>query len=257
MKNKILIYSDNAFDIYVLYKEVYLYCVNYGISVERIDTDRILYSNKLNDSTLALIMPGGASDIYEKQLGEKGNDKIREYVSNGGSYFGICAGAYYACKNTEFEIGQDDLEINKSYGLDLVEAKAVGSLSKELNINSFSRGPEAVDIVDVCSDGNIFKSYYHGGPKFEHQSDKNKDFDVIANYHLPNSDDKASAIVEKNYDNGYVCLSGVHPEVSYDCFKEFYENDYRYENILNKLKQCEESRKALFYKLMDKIKEKA
>lgn len=30
---------------------------------------------------------------------------IRQFVENGGTYIGFCAGAYFACNRVEFEIG--------------------------------------------------------------------------------------------------------------------------------------------------------
>ena len=30
-----------------------------------------------------------------------------EYVNGGGSYLGLCAGAYYACARVEFEMGSE------------------------------------------------------------------------------------------------------------------------------------------------------
>ncbi|KIZ05719.1 biotin--protein ligase [Monoraphidium neglectum] len=52
-----------------------------------------------------LVMPGGADLPYCKHLNGAGNALIRDYVSGGGSYLGICAGAYYACARVEFEAG--------------------------------------------------------------------------------------------------------------------------------------------------------
>ncbi|EFJ50700.1 hypothetical protein VOLCADRAFT_88490 [Volvox carteri f. nagariensis] len=50
-------------------------------------------------------MPGGADLPYCKHLNGHGNRLLRDYVAGGGSYLGICAGAYYACRRVEFEVG--------------------------------------------------------------------------------------------------------------------------------------------------------
>eukprot|EP00878_Enallax_costatus_P006658 GHUV01006977.1.p1 GENE.GHUV01006977.1~~GHUV01006977.1.p1 ORF type:complete len:456 (+),score=139.45 GHUV01006977.1:2006-3373(+) len=56
-------------------------------------------------SAALLVMPGGADLPYCKHLNGKGNKLIKEYVRSGGSYLGLCAGAYYACSRVEFEPG--------------------------------------------------------------------------------------------------------------------------------------------------------
>lgn len=55
--------------------------------------------------TALLVMPGGADLPYCKHLNGTGNAHIRDFVATGGSYLGICAGAYYACARIEFEPG--------------------------------------------------------------------------------------------------------------------------------------------------------
>lgn len=72
-------------------------------------------------STTALfIMPGisvkintvGGRDVpYCEELGSIGAGKIKEFVSGGGSYLGLCAGGYYACENIEFEMDRDDYRV--------------------------------------------------------------------------------------------------------------------------------------------------
>lgn len=44
------------------------------------------------DSVDVLVMPGGSSVTESKSLGEKGREKIKSFVKNGGGYLGTCAG---------------------------------------------------------------------------------------------------------------------------------------------------------------------
>jgi len=44
------------------------------------------------------MMPGGDEPWYGIHLAGEGNECIREYIKEGGSYIGACAGAYYAAK---------------------------------------------------------------------------------------------------------------------------------------------------------------
>ena len=59
--------------------------------------------------------------IYEKT----GNERIREYVSKGGKYLGICAGGYYASSYVEFE-KSTTLEVLGDRELSFFPGKAIG-----------------------------------------------------------------------------------------------------------------------------------
>lgn len=52
-----------------------------------------------------LVMPGGADLPYCNRLNSRGNTIIQGFVRSGGSYLGLCAGAYYACSRVQFEQG--------------------------------------------------------------------------------------------------------------------------------------------------------
>ncbi|KAF6259598.1 biotin-protein ligase [Scenedesmus sp. NREL 46B-D3] len=52
-----------------------------------------------------LVMPGGADMPYCNRLNGRGNSLIKSFVHSGGSYLGLCAGAYYACSHVRFEEG--------------------------------------------------------------------------------------------------------------------------------------------------------
>ena len=43
-----------------------------------------------------LIMPGGRDKPYQECLAGEGVETTKEFVARGGSYLGICAGAYLA-----------------------------------------------------------------------------------------------------------------------------------------------------------------
>ncbi len=68
------------------------------INIDTITANDILAGNLQNKETKPDIffMPGGNSIKYTNSLGKDGAEAIREYLSNDGSFYGICAGAYYA-----------------------------------------------------------------------------------------------------------------------------------------------------------------
>ena len=126
-RNKLLVYKDKGcFDISNLIESLNTYFPNY--SVETINATEIIETKKLNSSVLALFISGGIANHYFENLGDNGNKKIREYVLNGGIYFGICAGAYYACRDVEFETEIPESSIRAKYKLDLINAFAKGTL---------------------------------------------------------------------------------------------------------------------------------
>ena len=74
-----------------------------------------------------LVMPGGADLPYRAKLDGSGNARIRRFVEEGGTYLGVCAGAYYGCRSLAFHEGRND-EVSGSRELAFVDAQAVGSL---------------------------------------------------------------------------------------------------------------------------------
>lgn len=57
------------------------------------------------ESCALLVFPGGRDIPYQFDLEGKANRRIRDWVEAGGRYLGFCAGAYYASKTVQFEMG--------------------------------------------------------------------------------------------------------------------------------------------------------
>ncbi|GFR44822.1 hypothetical protein Agub_g6160 [Astrephomene gubernaculifera] len=79
-------------------------CLAPGVEARFLDTEELL-EGRWRGSCLLLVMPGGADLPYCRRLNGRGNQLLRAYVEAGGSYLGLCAGAYYACGRVEFEVG--------------------------------------------------------------------------------------------------------------------------------------------------------
>jgi len=54
--------------------------------------------NGVLDSFHVVVIPGGPVIQYDRQLGASGSKILCDFVSGGKSYFGICAGAFLACR---------------------------------------------------------------------------------------------------------------------------------------------------------------
>lgn len=146
------------------------------------------------------VMPGGRSLPFYDKLSDVGNQNIVDYVKNGGVYLGICAGAYYACRQTIFAKGLAK-ELILPGSLNLFEGDAIGPV---FNAEQFEyQSEQGASIVDVKTNEGVFPVYFNGGCYFSGTDA----IDVIAQYanHLP-------TIIKVNYGKGQVILSGVHPE---------------------------------------------
>jgi len=73
--------------------------------VTQLDADDILSDGLQEVDTL--VLPGGLVADYESKLGQDGRKKICEYIYNGGCYYGVCAGAFYAGSSNYLEAQTD------------------------------------------------------------------------------------------------------------------------------------------------------
>jgi len=244
---KILIYRDyGCSDVSSLYEGLMAYFTSVDTEIGFTDASEIK-AGVLDKNVRALFLGGGAGNPFMQKLAGIGNDRIRAYVENGGTYFGICAGAYYACRDVVFEKDIPELRIENQCGLNLVEGRAVGTLYKELNILPYSLTALSAKIVHVrFSDGEIYPALYHGGPWFDRTNGS-----VLACYEEAGG---KPAIIEKRFGWGKVVLSGVHFEESAETLKKRlhslrFDKDAAEQNA-NEMRNGEARREKLFDRLM-------
>ena len=79
-------------------------------------------NNALSQLYDVLYMPGGSFVPYNRGIKSSGRQHIKDLVSGGGGYIGICAGAYYASAVIIWEGREYD------YDLDLYDGYAIGAL---------------------------------------------------------------------------------------------------------------------------------
>lgn len=58
-----------------------------------------------------MVLPGGADLPYVARLSGEGDALLRRHVASGGSFLGLCAGAYYASCRVAFELGDDAMRV--------------------------------------------------------------------------------------------------------------------------------------------------
>jgi biotin--protein ligase len=153
-----------------------------------------------------LVMPGGADIPYTKYLSGDGTTKIREFVEKGGSYLGICAGAYFASAKITFEAG-NPFEVQGTRELKFFPGTAEGPVLAPYDYNSNSGARVAELRVKGLKDP-VF-SHFNGGCHFV-GAEKIPGIIVHATY----GDTGKAAIIHMNIGKGQVILSGVHPEFS-------------------------------------------
>lgn len=152
------------------------------------------------------IMPGGRDCPYHEDLQGLGNSQIRRFVEEGGTYIGICAGAYYGCKRVEFDEGFP-LEVCQDRELSFFSGKAVGpAYGKGTFDYKENRGAKGARISTAAGD---FTAYYNGGCQFEGDFTNCK---ILGRYaDLPG---QPVAIIECSIGKGKAILSGIHLETS-------------------------------------------
>lgn len=151
-----------------------------------------------------LIMPGGRDRPYHAALKGAGNAQIRAFVEKGGTYLGICAGAYYGCKRVEFDAGFP-LEVCEERELAFFSGTAVGP--------AYGKGTFEYDtekgarMANLGTAHGILPIYYNGGCLFEGDFTHIR---ILAHYlDLPGH---PPAIIECPTGQGKAILSGVHLE---------------------------------------------
>ncbi len=247
VKRKALIYDSGSSECKNVY---YTMCDILGSNnVSFVNAIGIQYG--LLDSAELLLMPGGSCTFYHRQLDSVGNDKIRTFVHKGGSYLGMCAGAYYACASVKWgEKYNEEKTIHEEGKLSFFDAVAEGPID-ELYDKGDSYFKNVYAIVDLkLSNGSIIKTIYAGGPAFR-ISDSNNNYKTIASY--CSSGVELPAIVKFKVEKGLVVLSSPHPEYSATNLKK---DEYQINNVSKSdktsLKQLDEHKKAN-YELFRKI----
>jgi biotin--protein ligase len=167
---------------------------------------KYLASKNWEKKTQLLVVPGGADIPYDRALRGRGCTKIKKFVSSGGRYLGICAGAYFGCEKVEFALGTD-LEVTEKRELKFFDGIAVGPILKDYTYDS-EKGSCAAD-VEFIPLGMRFFSYYNGGCTFVEGRNSAKNYDVLATFR---DRENLPAIIQCRVGQGIAILSGVHFE---------------------------------------------
>lgn len=209
--------------------------------ITTIDAKGVIKNDWSRDAVL-LVMPGGADLPYAKKLNGIGNDYIKHYVQSGGSYLGMCAGAYYAASYIEFD-KNGSLEVVGARELAFFEGKMIGPILASYDYKT-ERGARAAKINLSLSKVKEATVYYNGGGYFEH-ANTIKNSTVIGFYK-----NQQPAIISIHYGQGHVVLSGVHFE--YDAALLDAQDPYL-EKIIPELQSSNQNRLILVNEILKEL----
>ena len=151
-----------------------------------------------------LVLPGGRDALYAEVLAGEPDTNIQTFVAAGGSYLGICAGAYYASDRIVFALNQPEFEVQGARPLKFFRGLCQGPMTPNFDYDDF-RGPQA---WSVCPTGGM--AYYHGGGTFvdaQHMAG----VEVLHTYDV---EGKQPATVACRFGEGLAVLTGLHLEYS-------------------------------------------
>jgi glutamine amidotransferase-like uncharacterized protein len=153
------------------------------------------------------VMPGGADLPYVKALTGKGNAVIKQYVADGGAYLGLCAGAYYASAQVQFDKG-GPLQVLGKRELSFFPGVAIGPAVAPYDYATNSGARAA--LIQLRDKKQAVPLYFNGGPYFAHATHFKK-VQVFGWYVVPGSKPLPAMLLIR-YGQGRVVLSGVHFE---------------------------------------------
>jgi len=171
-------------------------------SVDILDASDIV-AGDLSDYDM-IVIPGGWAGDYNIDLAGMGIISIRNFIRDGGAFFGVCAGAYFGCDKLLWEGGFIEYPLNlfDGYGIGPVEEIATwpNRAMTDVILNHTST------IIDFSGEPANHTIQYFGGPWFNITSKVG--IHSLATY----AANDESAMIAFEYQDGRVFLSGPHPE---------------------------------------------
>jgi glutamine amidotransferase-like uncharacterized protein len=248
-KNVIYVYNDEGVGKQSLEQTMNTFkrFSNKRYKVETINATSV-NDKKWTESAALFIMPGGADLPYTKKLNGKGNQIIKDYVKAGGSYLGICAGAYYGSGYVEFD-KSGPLQVLGNRELAFFQGTAIGPAIAKFDYKNNS-GARAANIrITADNLTQEINLYFNGGPYFK-DPENFKNVEVLGAYQLPKKK-MLPAILYIKFGKGNVILSGVHFEHDPTYFDK---NDIHLAKLVSDLEKDSAGRKALITKIFELLK---
>ena len=180
-------------------------------------TWREINKNDINGGGLVgnyrgLFMPGGWAGNYNRDIKNSGDQEIRNFISSGGAYIGMSAGAFYACDIVIWEGSA------YNYPSDIFDGDCIGPIEE---IAPWPEYTMTTMTMNLGHEANIYEPLerdvlYYGEPYFV--ANQGQEMNVLASWQVPSNPgiDGTHGIISFNYGNGRVVLVGPHPEIEED-----------------------------------------
>ncbi len=155
-----------------------------------------------------LIHPGGSASKQAESLGEKGRDSIRHFVTDGGGFIGICAGAYLGSAEYPWSLHLLDAHV--------IDGKHWARGQGDVKLRLTSVGQSALQ-----SEKEICSIHFENGPLLgPGKKDDIEDYEQLAAFETeirennapPGIMKGATAIARGKYGKGHVVCFSPHPE---------------------------------------------
>ena len=243
--------------------------------VETTTSDEIV-QGQWTDTCSLLVMPGGRDLPYVASLRGRGNQRIKTFVQDGGSFLGICAGGYYGASFVEFAKGDPVFEVLGPRELKFFPGTAQGPTFPGFQYDSNAGAKAAAILLSQHGSRLVaevwstlvaaeltepFSVFYNGGchfiPKNQLQQKaqaapgqpSNNSFEVLATYNAENVSGEA-AIVACRFGKGKVILSGVHLEATAQLLRTCYPGDTHVQTLLPRIEASDGHRETWFNSLV-------
>nr|ODO02444.1 biotin-[acetyl-CoA-carboxylase] ligase [Cryptococcus depauperatus CBS 7855] len=160
-----------------------------------------------------LVFPGGRDLPFVEELTNKRQvtKRIKNYVEGGGKFLGICAGAYFASAELQFDVG-GSMEVIGKRDLALFPGQCVGPIFEGFQYAS-EAGSHAVTLYLSPQSQILEHIYYNGGGHFILPCPATSDVQILAHFTEPSGSTKEpiAAVLTRN-GKGCSVLTSVHPE---------------------------------------------
>ena len=153
--------------------------------------ERESFQNGTLDALDLVVFGGGSPDNFALDIGDVGIELIRQFVANGGSYFGICGGGMFASDILGICTGSWNTDIPGMPG---------GAALTELIVNRASIGP------DLSNEAESYQVYFSHSAYFAPLNPAS----IIRIMSYPTNDEVAMFVAR--YGSGTLFASGPHCE---------------------------------------------
>ena len=176
-------------------------------------TVQLVKADYINNENLGsfniLCIPGGNMYQYAQDISSEGKEKIRDFISDGGGYIGICGGAYFAGEKVVWRGNRLPM-----IPLGIFPGTAKGPIDEIVPYPD--KGIVKINIVDSLhpitqSEPDSIWILYYWGPVLI--PNKNANVTILGRY---NKGNKEPAMLAFDYGQGRVFIIGVHPEIEED-----------------------------------------